>query len=152
MPSYLVDTNVLLRLSTDKHPQHAIAAKAIDLLVNQDQDLFFTLQNASEFWNVCTRPTSLNGLGLSVAEAKHELSAIEQGLTLLPDNILVYDHWRLLIVQHDVRGVQVHDAKLAAVMLAHGVSHLLPSTLPISQDTRALKQFTLRTSNPDHAC
>ena|SRR5216683_5530938 len=126
MPSsYLVDTNVMLRLTTQKHPQHTIAANAVNLLVNQDVDLFFTLQNASEFWNVCTRSTSLNGLGLSVAEAKHHLGAMEQNLTLLPDNILVYDHWRILVVQHSVSGVQVHDAKLAAAMLAHGVPGIL---------------------------
>ena len=126
MPSsYLVDTNVMLRLTSPKQPQHAIAANAISLLVNQNHDLVFTLQNASEFWNVCTRLPTLNGLGLSIAEASRQFSVIEQNLTLLPDNILVYDHWKTLVVQHKVAGVQVHDAKLAAAMLAHGVYRIL---------------------------
>lgn len=44
---------------------------------------------------------------------------------LLPDSILVYDHWRILVTQHSVRGVQVHDAKLVAAMLTYGVSSIL---------------------------
>jgi predicted nucleic acid-binding protein len=46
-------------------------------------------------------------------------------MTLLPDDAKVYAAWRALIATHDVRGVQVHDAKLAAAMLAHDVVHLL---------------------------
>jgi predicted nucleic acid-binding protein len=46
-------------------------------------------------------------------------------MTLLPDDARVYAAWRELISAHDVRGVQVHDAKLAAAMLTHDVFHIL---------------------------
>jgi predicted nucleic acid-binding protein len=43
----------------------------------------------------------------------------------LPDTNRVYEYWRLLILQNSIRGLQVHDDKLAAAMLAHGVPNIL---------------------------
>jgi len=72
-----------------------------------------------------TRPTTRNGLGLSVADADREVRAIESGMILLPDNDAVYREWRRIIVQHGVLGAQVHDARLAASMMVHGVTSIL---------------------------
>lgn len=44
---------------------------------------------------------------------------------LLPDREAIYREWRRLVVAHAVSGVQVHDARLAAAMLVHGITHLL---------------------------
>lgn len=126
MPSqFLVDTNILLRLTSLKQPQNALVTQAIRSLMRERSSLFFTLQNASEFWNVCTRPTHLNGLGYSVAETEHHLSLIEKNISYLPDTNRVYECWRMAVHQNSVRGVQVHDAKLAAAMLAHGIPNIL---------------------------
>jgi predicted nucleic acid-binding protein len=46
-------------------------------------------------------------------------------MTLLPDNEDVYSTWRVLVLDHDVRGVQVHDTRLAALMQVHNVPYLL---------------------------
>jgi predicted nucleic acid-binding protein len=46
-------------------------------------------------------------------------------MTYLPDSQQVYFNWRDLVITHDVRGVQVHDARLAAIMRAHGVTRIL---------------------------
>jgi hypothetical protein len=62
-----------------------------------------------------TRPAERNGLGLSVAEAELEVLAIEAGMSLLPENERVYREWRQIVVKNGVMGVQVHDARLAAV-------------------------------------
>ena len=72
-----------------------------------------------------TRPLSRNGLGLTIAEAERQVRAIEAGMTLLPDSEAGYREWRKIVVQHGVLGVQAHDARLAAAMLVHGVSHIL---------------------------
>jgi len=72
-----------------------------------------------------TRPVARNGFGLSVPEAEREVRLIEAGMTLLPDGEAVYREWWRIIVQHGVLGVQVHDARLAASMYVHGVSHIL---------------------------
>lgn len=43
----------------------------------------------------------------------------------MPDNERVHVEWRRLVVEHSVTGVQVHDARLVAAMLVHGVRQLL---------------------------
>jgi hypothetical protein len=46
-------------------------------------------------------------------------------MTLLPETEKVYPAWLRLLQSHEVRGVQVHDAHLAAVLEVHQVTHLL---------------------------
>jgi predicted nucleic acid-binding protein len=43
----------------------------------------------------------------------------------LPERLRVYTAWRRLLLSHNVLGVQVHDAHLAAVLEVHEVTHLL---------------------------
>jgi predicted nucleic acid-binding protein len=45
--------------------------------------------------------------------------------TVLPDSPEAFREWRRLIAAHEVRGANVHDARLAAVMQAHGVKQIL---------------------------
>jgi predicted nucleic acid-binding protein len=122
---YAVDTNVLLRLSRKEHPQHELIATALRRLVARQVELCFTPQNLGEFWNVSTRPRERNGLGLSIEETEAQIVAIERRMTVLPEDRRVYLVWRQLLVSQNVRGVQVHDAHLAAVLEVHEVAHLL---------------------------
>ncbi len=46
-------------------------------------------------------------------------------MTFLPDDEQVYVIWRQLVVAHSIRGVQVHDARLVAIMQAYGLTHIL---------------------------
>ena len=123
--SCLVDTNILLRITRRSDPQHKMVDTALARLAGQGTTLYYTHQNIAEFWNAMTRPVDRNGLGLSVAETEREVRAIEAGMSLLPDNEAVYREWRRIVVRHSVSGVQVHDARLAATMYVHGVSHIL---------------------------
>jgi predicted nucleic acid-binding protein len=122
---FLADTNILLRLVQTQSSHHAEAENAVDKLLKNGDTLFITLQNVSEFWNVCTRPKDKNGLGFFIAETDTELSIIEQVFDLLPDTLEVYKNWRELVVKHSVSGVQVHDAKIVASMKAHNIQNLL---------------------------
>ena len=123
--NYLADTNILLRLVDSQSSHHTEAENAVDKLLKRGDTLFITLQNVSEFWNVCTRPLDKNGLGFSIAETEAELSKIEQVFDILPDTLEVYKNWRELVVNHSVSGVQVHDAKIVAAMKAHNIQNLL---------------------------
>src|SRR2546423_1013091 len=129
-PSYLIDTNILLRLSKQDDPNHGIVQIAIDALTRRGAQLCYTAQNISEFWNVCTRPASHNGFGLSIKETDMRVQAIELIMILLPDNEQIYRVWRQLVVHNRVRGVQVHDARLAAAMHVHGISHIVTLNQP----------------------
>jgi predicted nucleic acid-binding protein len=123
--SCLVDTNILLRMTRRADPQHHIADTALSRLASRGTALCFTHQNIAELWNAMTRPIDRNGLGLSVLEAEREVRAIEVGMSLLPDSEAVYREWRRIVVNHNVSGVQVYDARLAAVMYVHNVRHIL---------------------------
>ena len=143
--SCLVDTNILLRLTRHSDSQHEAASGAISRLAAQGASLYFTHQNIAELWNVMTRPIGRNGFGLTTTEAENEVQAIESGMTLLADNEHVYREWRKIVLEHRVSGVQVHDARLAAVMIVHKVDHILTlntsdfdryvGITPISPDT-----------------
>lgn len=132
--SCLVDTNILLRMTRRSDPQHQIVDAALAQLAGQGTILHYTHQNIAELWNAMTRPLARNGFGLTVADAEREVQAIEAGMIFLPDNEAVYREWRRIVVQHSVLGVQVHDARLAAAMRVHRVSHIL--TLNVSDFTR----------------
>jgi predicted nucleic acid-binding protein len=125
IPSCLVDTNILLRLTRSADPEHGLVQASISRLVLDGTALHYAHQNIAELWNVMTRPRDRNGLGLDIQDAEQEVRIIESGMTLLPDNQGVYSEWRKIVVRYNVRGAQVHDARLAALMYAHHLEHLL---------------------------
>jgi predicted nucleic acid-binding protein len=125
VPRYLIDTNVLLRIFREDDPQHQLTRAALDELGRRGIETCFSLQNVAEFWNVCTRPLERNGYGLSISDTNHCIDRIERTMTYLPDTEQVYWIWRRLVVVNNVRGVQVHDARLAAIMQAYGLTHIL---------------------------
>src|SRR5437870_13154271 len=93
-------------------------------------ELCFTAHNLIDCWNVCTRAARQNGFGLSVSEADRLARAIEGTMTLLQDNEKIYPEWRRLVMRNSVRGAQVHDARLAAAMRVHDISHILTFNQP----------------------
>jgi predicted nucleic acid-binding protein len=121
----LLDSNILLRISKSDDPQHAAISHALHTLVGQGVQLCYTSQTLGEFWNASTRPLDKNGFGLSVAETDRLARVIERDFEFLPDSRDVHDRWRSLLVAHNIQGVQVHDARLAATMYVHGIGQLL---------------------------
>ncbi len=122
---FLADTNILLRLAEPSDPDYTIVRTAVETLLARGERLCYAAQNLVEFWNVCTRPIDRNGFGLSVAEADARARLIEARFRFLPDSERVHVEWRRLVVQYSVAGVQVHDARLVASTLVHGVANLL---------------------------
>jgi predicted nucleic acid-binding protein len=122
---YAVDTNVLLRLSHRKDILHGLIAESMRRLEARDIELCFTSQSLGEFWNVSTRPLDRNGFGLSIRETDERFRTIIQTMSLLSDVEGVFTTWLRLLLANEVRGVQVHDAHLAAIIEVHRVAHLL---------------------------
>jgi predicted nucleic acid-binding protein len=122
----LVDSGILLRLMERADPQHDTIRQAIRTLVGRGDELVLSTQNLAEFWNVCTRPaTARGGLGLDIAETDRRLTVLERLFQVLPEHPTAYSVWRQLVVMHQVQGRQVHDARLAALMQAHGITQIL---------------------------
>jgi predicted nucleic acid-binding protein len=122
---YLVDSNVLLRWVKPDDRDYPLVVSAIEIALERGAVLCYTSQNLGEFWNTCTRPLERNGYGLAPREADRRAEIFEDKLRLLADNLAVHQEWRSLLVTHNVSGVQVHDARLVAAMLVHGVKRIL---------------------------
>ena len=122
---YLVDTNVLLRFSRHEDLRYQIVQDAVHKLEAAGHQLRTTSQNFAEFWNVATRPIDPNGFGHTIFETEQLLLGLEKFFRLLPDSPDVYPVWRRLVVQYNVSGRQVHDARLAASMIVHNVTRIL---------------------------
>ena len=131
---YLVDTNVLLRFSRHDDPRYQIVQDAVHKLQAEGHQLRTTSQNFTEFWNVATRSANQNGFGHTIFETDQLLLGLEKFFRLLPDSPDVYRVWRRLVVDYDVAGVQVHDARLTALMIVYNVKHIL--TFNVSDFTR----------------
>jgi predicted nucleic acid-binding protein len=123
--AYLIDTNVLLRSVDPNHPMYYDATNAISLLRNQGETLCIVPQNLIEFWNVYTRPANKNGLGHTAEESGEEIRRLKGFFTVMADTSNIYDQWERLVIQYQVKGVNVHDARLTAAMVVHKLTHIL---------------------------
>lgn len=123
--AYLADTNIITRRVLTADPKHRIVSSALLRLDQQGETVFITPQNLIEFQALATRPIAANGLGMAPEQASTEARRIETVYQLLPDIPAIYPLWRMLVDSYGVTGRQVYDARLVAVMLAHGISHLL---------------------------
>src|SRR5436309_760005 len=122
---HLSDTNILLRWAQPDHPLNPLLQAALDILQERGEATYVTPQNLIEFWNVATRPLDRNGFGFTPAQADQEVARVERFFRLAPDTPEVYPAWRELARTVGVSGVQVHDARLVAVMQVHGITHIL---------------------------
>ncbi|QDV73218.1 type II toxin-antitoxin system VapC family toxin [Botrimarina mediterranea] len=121
----LVDANVLLRLVQPSHSMHPVALEALSRLRQGSQLLAVVPQILYEYWVVATRPTDVNGLGLTAEEADADVAKLIQRFRLLRDERSVFERWHELVVEHKVLGKNAHDARLVAAMQRHGMSRLL---------------------------
>jgi predicted nucleic acid-binding protein len=64
--SYLIDSNILLRISRRGDSDYRMVDGALERLLREDAALYYTHQNIAEFWNVWTRPANKNGLASRV--------------------------------------------------------------------------------------
>src|SRR6266853_2027149 len=122
---YLVDSNVVLRWVKPDHKDYPAIVSASDHILRRDGVLCYTSQNVAEFWNACTRPVDRNGYGLSPTDTDRLVMSFEEKLRLLADNLAVHQEWRRLLVRYAISGVQVHDARLVAAMVVHGIQRIL---------------------------
>ena len=128
---YLADSNILLRVSQVSDRHYFVVRHALETLWSRGDELCYTSQNIAEFWNVCTRPAaSREGFGLSVTETDKRAKLIESRFTFLPDGKRIHDEWRRLVVAYSIEGVSVHNARLVAAMLVHGVTNILSIDAP----------------------
>lgn len=78
---------------------------------------------------------------MTSADAELTLDRLGQPLfRMLRDERAIYEPWLELVGKFHVLGKQAHDARLAAAMLRHGVTHLLTGN---PNDFRRFPSITL---------
>ncbi len=120
----LLDTNILLKMTQPQFPFATIAERAISSLRRTGESLHIATQNLFEFWAVATRPSTENGLGLTVEEASLEIARLKILFPLLPELPLLHE-WERIVVLHKVSGKNSHDARLVAAMTVNGIANIL---------------------------
>lgn len=78
-----------------------------------------------ELWSVLTRRAEDNGIGTKVADADRTLDRCLEMVRLVPDPPGLFDRWRALCVEHDVKGKPSHDARIAAFTIETRATDLL---------------------------
>jgi predicted nucleic acid-binding protein len=95
----LIDTGVLLRAFDARDQHYPSIRQTLRKLVDENERLTVTVQNMAEFWNVATRPSENNGLGLSAERVKRRLALIERFCEVLAEDTVSYQHWKR-VVEH----------------------------------------------------
>jgi predicted nucleic acid-binding protein len=113
----LVDTNVLVG-ATDQAREHHAGSLA---LLERHPHLVLNTQVIREYLVVATRPTAVNGLGLSSADALENVRVFRTALRLLPESRPVLPTFLELVRETGCHGKRLHDAYIVASALAHGV-------------------------------
>lgn len=122
---YLLDTSILGRLANKSDHAHSTAVTAISKLHLGGEELFLIPQVLIEFRNFATRPTAINGLGLSPTQVDILAATFEGSFALLEETKDVFPAWKALVGGLNIIGKQVHDARLVASCHVHGVTHIL---------------------------
>lgn len=125
MALYLLDTNIVLRLVNADDFQHELVFEAVSRILAQEQECCLISQVLIELWVVSTRPVDVNGLGWTPSRAEDAITQLLNRFPLLEDGPEIFATWQQLVATQKIAGKQAHDARIAAAMLTHGVTHLL---------------------------
>jgi toxin-antitoxin system PIN domain toxin len=138
-----LDTNILVAAHRRDADRHERVAGAVRSLAEGSTSWAIPWCCIHEFLAIVTHPRIFDpptALGKALDQVAFWLES--PSLTLLAER---FDHWgqlRPVIGDAGVRGSQIHDARLAAICLAHGVTQLWTADRDFSRFPR------LRTHNP----
>ncbi|MCM0021307.1 MAG: type II toxin-antitoxin system VapC family toxin [Tagaea sp.] len=120
----LVDTNVLVFATQATSPRHASARARLSLALNDERRLFVTPQILREYLSVVTRFSGLER-PLSGALAIERVAQFRRLFDLLPETGRSQEILEDFVARGICSGRLVHDANIAATMLANGVTRIL---------------------------
>lgn len=137
------DTNLLVYAHRSDHEFHIAAKEALELKRSQRAEWAIPWPCVHEFIGIVTHP-SIFKRPSTLAEALGFLDALlaSPELVLLAESGGYFEKLRAVTIAAKVRGRRVHDARIAALCLHHGVTELWSS----DRDFSIFPQ--LRTRNP----
>jgi predicted nucleic acid-binding protein len=125
MTKYLLDTNIILRLSNPSDEQHRLVTEAIVALLMQSDECYVTAQVLIELWVVATRPVDVNGLGWSPEKTRDIIDQLLKRFPIAEETLQILSTWLAVVTEHHIKGKRTHDARIVAVMKTCDISHIL---------------------------
>lgn len=125
MAKYLLDTNVVLRLSNPSDDQHKLVTEAIATLLTQGNECYLTAQVLIELWVVATRPITVNGLGWSAEETRTIINQLLERFPFKEEVPQIFSTWLTLVTENQITGKRTHDVRIVATMIESGITHIL---------------------------
>lgn len=119
-----VDTNVLVAARFMNAVGHAGACRCLDRAGNSEEPLHISRQIVREYLVAVTRPQVWSE-PLAMADALEDATRLVSSFTVLEDGPNVMAMLTVLCREVPIGGKQIHDANIAATMLAHGERRLL---------------------------
>ena len=119
-----IDTNVLVAARFVTAPAHVAACRCLDRAGNSEEPLHISRQVVRECLVAVTRPQTWS-VSLGMVDALEDATRIVSSFTVLEDGPHVMAMLTTLCREVPVAGKQIHDANIAATMLAHGERRLL---------------------------
>jgi hypothetical protein len=141
-----VDTNILLYAHREDSPWHDLARERLDALANSGRRWAIPWPCFHEFLAIATHPRIFSP-PTPAAEAVATVDGWMRSptLDLLGEDETYFRVLRELLQHGRIVGAQVHDARIAALCLHHGISELWTAD-------RDFGRFPeLRTRNPLHS-
>ncbi len=125
MTKYLLDTNIVLRFSNPSDEHHGLVTESVAILLMRADECYLTAQVLIELWVVATRPINVNGLGWSVEQTCNVIDQLIERFPVAEEIPQIFSTWLTLVTENQIQGKRAHDARIVAVMLASGISHVL---------------------------
>jgi toxin-antitoxin system PIN domain toxin len=138
-----VDTNILVAAHRRDANRHELASAAVRRLAEAPTSWAIPWSCVHEFLGVVTHPRIFRTpttVGAALLQVETWLAS--PSLAVLAERFDHWSHLRSAIEEGDARGPRVHDARVAATCLAHGVTVLWTADRDFGRFPR------LRTHNP----
>ena len=120
-----LDTNVLLAATDEGRADHEPARRLLERGGGRGVHPALSGQVLREYLVVATRPEEANGLGLERESALQNVAAFLGRAAFYEETEAGWRKLTELVARYGIRGKRVHDANVAATMLAHGLSKLV---------------------------
>ena len=119
-----IDTNVLVKSRIPSAPDHDAARASLERAFRDPEPLRISRQVIREYLAVVTRPQTWT-VAITREDALDDVSRLIGSFEILEDGPVVTESLVGLCREIPVGGRQIHDANIAATMLAHGEHRLL---------------------------
>jgi predicted nucleic acid-binding protein len=120
MNRILPDTNILIYAFDKSSVFHQ---KAVELLVGEENNLFVTTKNISEFFAVCSK------LNFELSKTLGFYADIKENFVILKPSESSLQIFESLIRKYNPRGNSVYNIEIVSVMLANGLKKVATANI-----------------------